>query len=112
MVTIAAAGLVEVLDFALAKITEAGERLQTGLQRPSSSRHALPHPMRIIARDRASVHSQRRPNENFRGGGDEGVRKWWARVESNHRPPACEADALPLSHAPDRTTSVTLSIDD
>ena len=44
MVTIAAAGVVEVLDVALAKITEAGERLQTGLQRPSSSRHALPHP--------------------------------------------------------------------
>ena len=27
---------------------------------------------------------------------------WWARVESNHRPLACEANALPLSHAPDR----------
>src|SRR3954465_1117270 len=27
-------------------------------------------------------------------------------MESNHRPPACEADALPLSHAPDRTPSV------
>jgi hypothetical protein len=32
---------------------------------------------------------------------------WWARVESNHRPPACEADALPLSHAPDRIVSVS-----
>jgi len=29
---------------------------------------------------------------------------WWARMESNHRPPACEADALPLSHAPTRRT--------
>src|SRR5262245_54806855 len=27
-------------------------------------------------------------------------------MESNHRPPACEADALPLSHAPDRTLSL------
>ena len=32
--------------------------------------------------------------------------EWWARVESNHRPLACEANALPLSHAPDRTVSV------
>ena len=30
------------------------------------------------------------------------IKVWWARMESNHRPPACEADALPLSHAPDR----------
>src|SRR4030095_3339704 len=36
-----------------------------------------------------------------RGGG------WWARVESNHRPLACEANALPLSHAPDRIFSLT-----
>ena len=32
---------------------------------------------------------------------------WWARVESNHRPLACEANALPLSHAPDQTISLT-----
>ncbi len=25
---------------------------------------------------------------------------WWARLGSNQRPPACEADALPLSYAP------------
>ncbi len=25
---------------------------------------------------------------------------WWARLVSNQRPPACEADALPLSYAP------------
>src|SRR5262245_48110174 len=31
--------------------------------------------------------------------------EWWARVESNHRPLACEANALPLSHAPDRILS-------
>jgi HAD superfamily hydrolase (TIGR01509 family) len=31
---------------------------------------------------------------------------WWARVESNHRPLACEANALPLSHAPDRRISL------
>jgi hypothetical protein len=34
------------------------------------------------------------------------MRKWWARVESNHRPLACEANALPLSHAPDRRISL------
>jgi hypothetical protein len=28
------------------------------------------------------------------------IQGWWARVESNHRPLACEANALPLSHAP------------
>ena len=27
--------------------------------------------------------------------------KWWARLGLNQRPPACEADALPLSYAPD-----------
>lgn len=32
--------------------------------------------------------------------------EWWARMESNHRPPACEADALPLSHAPDQALSL------
>src|SRR5581483_2329353 len=26
--------------------------------------------------------------------------KWWARLGLNQRPPACEADALPLSYAP------------
>ena len=31
-----------------------------------------------------------------RGGG----KKWWALVDSNHRPPPCEGDALPLSQAP------------
>ena len=25
---------------------------------------------------------------------------WWARLGLNQRPPACEADALPLSYAP------------
>jgi hypothetical protein len=31
-----------------------------------------------------------------------GIRRlgWWARLGSNQRPPACEADALPLSYAP------------
>jgi hypothetical protein len=37
---------------------------------------------------------------------EEEILEWWARVESNHRPLACEANALPLSHAPDRTISV------
>src|SRR5258705_10385543 len=27
---------------------------------------------------------------------------WWTRMGSNHRPPACEAGALPLSHASSR----------
>lgn len=26
--------------------------------------------------------------------------EWWARLGLNQRPPACEADALPLSYAP------------
>ena len=26
--------------------------------------------------------------------------RWWARLGLNQRPPACEADALPLSYAP------------
>jgi hypothetical protein len=26
---------------------------------------------------------------------------WWALMDSNHRPPPCEGDALPLSQAPD-----------
>ena len=29
------------------------------------------------------------------------ARQWWARLGLNQRPPACEADALPLSYAPD-----------
>ena len=27
--------------------------------------------------------------------------RWWAKVVSNHRPPACKAGALPLSYSPD-----------
>ena len=26
---------------------------------------------------------------------------WWAKVVSNHRPPACKAGALPLSYSPE-----------
>ncbi len=48
-----------------------------------------------------SAFVQRRPRQ-YRGTACE-LRSWWwwARVESNHRPLACEANALPLSHAPD-----------
>ena len=28
-----------------------------------------------------------------------GGKWWWTRIDSNYRPPACEAGALPLSHA-------------
>src|SRR5258705_9327408 len=31
---------------------------------------------------------------------------WWTRMGSNHRPPACEAGALPLSHASSRRLSL------
>ena|GEM_PF-5024050 len=30
------------------------------------------------------------------------LNEWWARLGLNQRPPACEADALPLSYAPIR----------
>jgi hypothetical protein len=31
--------------------------------------------------------------------------EWWARLGLNQRPPACEADALPLSYAPALATA-------
>ena len=31
--------------------------------------------------------------------------EWWARLGLNQRPPACEADALPLSYAPAPATA-------
>ena len=33
---------------------------------------------------------------------------WWAKVVSNHRPPACKAGALPLSYSPDIITLADL----
>src|SRR6185503_9919872 len=49
----------------------------------------------------------RRVTEDDRTQQTERSEGWWARVESNHRPLACEANALPLSHAPDQTISLT-----
>jgi hypothetical protein len=72
--------------------------------------------IRILARDgwpcelraQARVEScplatreRRRAPEDSRARRRERSEQWWARVESNHRPLACEANALPLSHAPD-----------
>ena len=34
-------------------------------------------------------------------------RNWWAKVVSNHRPPACKAGALPLSYSPLSLLSTT-----
>ena len=36
--------------------------------------------------------------------------EWWARMDLNHRPPACEAGALPLSHAPRRGNTSEISV--
>lgn len=46
------------------------------------------------------------PSTRNSGGSSSGVRvfrylPWWAKVVSNHRPPACKAGALPLSYSPD-----------
>jgi hypothetical protein len=35
-----------------------------------------------------------------------GAPEWWARLGLNQRPPACEADALPLSYAPAGTGQI------
>ena len=51
-------------------------------------------------RARWRTRSVRRVPEFSRARRREPVERWWARVESNHRPLACEANALPLSHAP------------
>ena len=45
-------------------------------------------------------HATRRPGSRTPGRrGRESL--WWAKVVSNHRPPACKAGALPLSYSPD-----------
>ena len=49
----------------------------------------------------------RRSNQlSYSARNDRQLRRWWARLGLNQRPPACEADALPLSYAPVPVTAL------
>lgn len=47
----------------------------------------------------------RRSNQLSYSAKNESPAEWWARLGLNQRPPACEADALPLSYAPEPVTA-------
>ncbi len=49
---------------------------------------------------RRPAECQRKPEERSGLSSERGHLKWWRRQDSNLRPSACKADALPLSYAP------------